>query len=158
MQIDLTNLIINKSSSIMIDNIVNISDNLLENSLIDELNNVYLKGRITVNEDDEFVLTGVLSGVMKLKDDITLEPVMYEFSTEIEENLDKFQKTLDITEILWQNILVEIPSKVRTTSEDVELSGDGWRVISEERFNEERNKLNNPFSNLDKLLDIKEDK
>ena len=35
--------------------------------------------------------------------------------------LEKKQNILDITEILWQNILVEIPSKVRSTDEDINL-------------------------------------
>jgi uncharacterized metal-binding protein YceD (DUF177 family) len=95
---------------------------------------------------------------MILKDDITLEPVEYNFDTEIEENLNKNENILDITEILWQNILVEIPSKVRATDEDIELSGEGWRVISENKYNEERNKANNPFSSLDELFKTKEDK
>ena len=72
--------------------------------------------------------------------------------------LEKKQNLLDITDILWQNILVEIPSKVRSTDEDVNLEGDGWRVISEEQFNLERNKANNPFANLDELLNTKEDR
>ena len=85
---------------------------------------------------------------MLLNDDVTLEPVEYHFGTEIEEILNKSENKLDITDILWQNILVEIPSKVRSTDEDIELSGDGWRVISEEKYNLERNKMDNPFQNL----------
>ena len=99
-----------------------------------------------------------LSGTMLLKDDITLESVEYSFNTEIEENLPNNQYVIDITDILWQNIFSEIPSQVRATDEDVYLSGDGWRVISEDMYNEERNKSNNPFSSLDELLKTKEDK
>ena len=95
---------------------------------------------------------------MILKDDITLEPVEYKFETEIEEILEKSKNILDITDILWQNILVEIPSKVRSTDEDINLEGDGWRIISEEQFQKERNKSNNPFANLDELLNTKEDR
>ena len=95
---------------------------------------------------------------MVLKDDITLEPVDYEFMAELEEILEKSKNILDITDILWQNILVEIPSKVRSTDEDINLEGNGWRVISEDRFNQERNKSNNPFANLDELLNTKEDR
>lgn len=94
---------------------------------------------------------------MHLKDDITLEPVEYKFKTDIDEILPKFQNILDITDVLWQNILVEVPSKVRNTDEEIELKGDGWRVITEERFNEER-KASKPFANLDKLLNTKEEK
>ena len=47
---------------------------------------------------------------------------------------------------------------LKNTDEDVNLEGDGWRVISEERFNQERNTKNNPFANLDELLNTKEDR
>ena len=95
---------------------------------------------------------------MTLKDDLTLEPVDYQFDTEIEEIIEELNKKLDITDVIWQNIVVEVPSKVRKNNEDIELSGDGWRVISEDKFNEERKQKNNPFSNLEELLNIKEEK
>ena len=157
MQVDLTKLLTNQTSTITINKSVNIPVELIKDSLIDNLENVLLIGKIIFDEEDNLVLTGNIKGTMILKDDITLEPVKYNFDTEIEEILNKNQNILDITEILWQNILVEIPSKVRATNEDIELNGDGWRVISEDKFNEERNKTNNPFASLDELLKTKED-
>lgn len=158
MKVDLTKLLTNQTSSISINNPINIPKELLTNSLIDDLENIILTGKITFDEEDNLLLEGSLKGTMILKDDITLEPVKYNFDTEIEEILNKNQNILDITEILWQNILVEIPSKVRATDEDIELSGEGWRVISENKYNEEINKSNNPFSSLNELLKTKEDK
>lgn len=158
MQVDLTKLLTNQTSTITINESVNIPVELLKNSLIDKLENIKLSGKINYDEEDNILLTGKIIGTMILKDDITLEPVEYNFDTEIEEILNKNQNILDITEILWQNILVEIPSKVRATDEDIELSGDGWRVISEESFEKERNRSNNPFASLDELLKTKEDK
>lgn len=158
MQIDITKLLNSYVDVIEVNQEVNISKNLLETSLITELKDVNLTGDITLDEDDNINLTGKLSGIMILKDDITLEPVEYEFNTELEEILEKSKNILDITDILWQNILVEIPSKVRSTDEDINLEGDGWRVISEEQFMRERNKSNNPFANLDELLNTKEDR
>ena len=158
MEVDLTKLLTNQTSSISINNPINIPKELLTNSLIDDLENIILTGKINFDEEDNLLLEGSLKGTMILKDDITLEPVKYNFDTEIEEILNKNQNILDITEILWQNILVEIPSKVRATDEDIELSGEGWRVISENKYNEEINKSNNPFSSLNELLKTKEDK
>ncbi len=158
MHIDLTKLLTNQTSSISVNNSVDIPKELLTNSLIKDLKNIMLIGKVRFDEEDNLTLTGKLTGTMTLSDDITLEPVEYNFDTEIEEILDKNQNILDITEILWQNILVEIPSKVRATDEDIELSGNGWRVISEEKYQEERNKSNNPFQSLDELLKTKEDK
>lgn len=158
MQIDITKLLNGYIDSIQINENVYITENLLESSLIDELQNVILNGDITLDEENNLYLTGNLTGVMILKDDITLEPVEYKFETELEETIEKNKNILDITDVLWQNIIVEIPSKVRSTSEDINLEGNGWRVISEEEFIKERNKSNNPFANLDELLNTKEDK
>jgi len=158
MQIDITKLLNSYVDVIEVNVEVNIPNELLAQSLITELQQVNLIGDITLNEDDNISLTGKISGTMILKDDITLAPVEYNFNTEIEEILEKSKNTLDITDILWQNILVEIPSKVRSTDEDITLEGNGWRVISEEQFNKERNNSNNPFANLDELLNTKEDR
>ena len=158
MQIDITKLLTNSINSISLSKEVIIPKSMLLNSRIDDLKNIIIQGNISLNEDNELILNATLSGIMILKDDITLEPVEYEFNTDFEEILNKNQNILDITDILWQNILVEIPSKVRKASEDINLSGDGWRVISEDKYNEERKMNNNPFSQLDELLRTKEDK
>ena len=158
MKIDITKLLNSYIDVIELNQEVNIPNELLSQSLITELKNVNLNGDITLDEDDNINLTGNLSGIMILKDDITLAPVEYQFNTDLEEILEKNKNILDITDILWQNILVEIPSKVRSTDEDINLEGDGWRVISEEQFQKERNKSNNPFANLDELLNTKEDR
>ena len=158
MKIDITKLLNAYVDEIEINEEINIPNELIQNSLITELKDVKFIGELTINEEDNLNLTGNLNGKMILKDDITLAPVEYNFNTELEEILEKSKNILDITEILWQNILVEIPSKVRSTDEDVNLEGDGWRVISEEQFVKERNKSNNPFANLDELLKTKEDR
>ena len=158
MQIDITKLLTHYIDTIEINEEVIIPDNILENCLITKLENIKLDGELFLNEDDNLNLTGKLKGIMILKDDITLDPVKYNFETDLEEILEKSKNILDITDILWQNILVEIPSKVRSTDEDINLEGNGWRVISEEQFQKERNKSNNPFANLDELLNTKEDR
>ena len=158
MQIDITKLLTGYVDEIELNNTVNIPVDLIAKSLITELKNVNITGELFLDEEDNLNLTGKISGTMILKDDLTLEPVEYNFDTEIEEILEKKQNILDITEILWQNILVEIPSKVRSTDEDINLEGAGWRVISEEQYNKERSNSNNPFANLDELLNTKEDR
>lgn len=158
MQIDISKLLIRHIDSIKIDNIINIPYELITKTLIQDLKNIKFDGEIFLDEDNKLNLIGKLNGIMILPDDITLEPFEYQFSTEIEEILEKSKNILDITDILWQNILVEIPSKVRNTDEVINLEGDGWRVISEEQFELERNQHNNPFANLNELLSKKEDR
>ena len=54
-------------------------------SEIDELKDIKLKGNLTIDEENKFLLSGDIFGTMVLKDDITLEPVDYNFNTFIGE-------------------------------------------------------------------------
>ena len=152
MTIDLFNLVVN-NKTINIDSDIIIPNEYLENSAIRRLNNIYFKGNIKKLVDDTYSLEGVLSGTMILADDITLEDYEYNFTSEIEENIEEtsinLQKTLDITDILWQNILIEVPSKVvNDKNKNIKLEGNGWRLISEDDLNNK----NNPLSELEDLL------
>jgi len=152
MTIDLFNLVVN-NKTINIDSDIIIPNGYLENSGIRRLNNIHFKGNIKKLVDDTYSLEGVLSGTMILADDITLEDYEYNFTSEIEENIEEtsinLQKTLDITDILWQNILIEVPSKVvNDKNKNIKLEGNGWRLISEDDLNSK----NNPLSELEDLL------
>ena len=152
MIIELFDLVIN-NKKIIIDNDVVISEELLSSSTIRRLENVHFSGTLSRLIDDTYELSGVLKGTMILPDDITLEDYEYNFTSEIEEKIEEtrinYQKTLDITEDLWQNILVEIPLKaVNEKNRDLKLEGDGWRLISEHDINTEKN----PLSSLKELL------
>ena len=146
--------LVSKGKKINIDNEVNISEELLSTSTIRRLYNVHFNGYIDKLIDDTYELVGTISGSMIIPDDITLEDFEYNFTSEIEENIDEtrinYQKTLDITEDLWQNILVEIPLKaVNEKNKNIKLEGDGWRLISEEDL---ENTKNNPLSSLEEML------
>lgn len=152
MTIDLFNLVVN-NKTINIDSDIIIPNEYLENSGIRRLNNIHFKGNIKKLVDDTYSLEGVLSGTMILANDITLEDYEYNFTSEIEENIEEtsinLQKTLDITDILWQNILIEVPSKVvNDKNKNIKLEGNGWRLISEDDLNSK----NNPLSELEDLL------
>ena len=141
------------NKTINIDSDIIIPNEYLENSGIRRLNNIHFKGNIKKLVDDTYSLEGVLSGTMILADDITLEDYEYNFTSEIEENIEEtsinLQKTLDITDILWQNILIEVPSKVvNDKNKNIKLEGNGWRLISEDDLNNK----NNPLSELEDLL------
>ena len=137
MVIELFNLVVN-NKKIIIDNDVVINDELLKTSTIRRLNNVHFNGYLDRLIDDTYELSGTLSGTMILPDDITLEDYEYNFTSSI-----------DDTEDLWQNILVEIPLKcVNDKNKDLTLEGDGWKLISEDDVKLE----NNPLSSLKDLL------
>ena len=152
MTIDLFNLVVN-NKTINIDSDIIVPNDYLEKSGIRRLNNIHFKGSIKKLVDDTYSLQGVLTGTMILADDITLEDYEYNFTSEIEENIEEtsinLQKTLDITDILWQNILIEVPSKVvNDKNKNIKLEGNGWRLISEDDLNNS----NNPLSELEDLL------
>ena len=153
MVIELFDLVI-KGKKIDIDNEVIISEEQIKTSTIRRLINVHFKGHLNKLIDDTYELIGTLSGTMIIPDDITFEDYEYNFTTEIEENIDEtrinFQKTIDITEDLWQNILVEIPLKaINEKNKNIKLEGEGWRLISEDEL---ANTKNNPLSSLEELL------
>lgn len=119
----------------------------LKESDIIELSKVKVNGTIKKKNDDEIYLDINVSGKMKINDSITLDEVWYPFSFEIDENLDEFvqkdENSLDIMEVLWQNIVLEVPLRYTTTEDYSCYQGDGWKLVSEEELVK-----NNPFSAL----------
>ena len=117
-----------------------------------KLSNVHFTGSLSKLIDDTYELIGTIKGTMIIPDNITLEDYTYDFTSEIEEKIEEtrvnFQKTLDITEDLWQNILVEIPLyAVNDKNKGIKLEGNGWRLISEDDIDLSVNK-DNPFKEL----------
>ena len=155
MIIDISKLILNMEDVLEIKREVNIPPEYIVSSSIRRLDSVNFSGSIVKLIDDSLELNGIVKGTMILPDDITLEDVSYSFDIKIEEKLENFTNSLDITDILWQNILVEIPSKVVSEkNKDLTLEGDGWRLVTEEELNE-CNK--NPFSELSKMFDSRKE-
>ena len=116
-----------------------------------KLDNVKINGQIFRNSLGNIELNLIVDGIMVLPCAITLKPVDYPFNIEIngeidelvEEKSKKFQNTIDILPIIWENILLEIPMRVVSEeAKDVTLKGDGWVFTTEE---EEKN---NPFMDL----------
>lgn len=137
MKLDLNYL--NRFSKLEIDEDVVFDESYLEKSEIRRLNNVHVSGIVEVDYEDNINLSLNITGTMVLPCAVTLNDVEYEFSSEFEESLGKFEEiyknnknSLEISEILWENIVLEIP--IRVVAECVKpsnTSGDGWELISE---------------------------
>lgn len=114
-----------------------------------DLSKIKVEGEITYPSDENLLLDANCNGVMKIKDSVTLEPVDYSFSFKINENvyekLENDQFSLDIIEILWENIVLEIPIRYSEVTDYKDLVGDGWKVISEDDV---KASTNNPFKEL----------
>lgn len=151
MIIDITSLNNLSISRINLENKVDIPKELYEKTEIIDLKDINFKGYLEVIEN-EYTLNGILTGTMILEDSISLDKIDYSFSCEIdeeiEENLEKSQNTLDITEILWQNIVLEVPLKLTNVESFDEYHGDGWKLISEDSIEN----TNNPFKELKDML------
>ena len=147
MIIELEELLCRNTNKITVDTDVSFSEDYLIESDIKSLKSVHFTGEIKEDSDTTINLKGTLKGIMVIEDAISLECVEYKFSCEIEENLDEFlennQNSIDILEILWQNIVLEIPLKYTEVEDLSKYQGDGWKVISEDEV-----KRNNPFSIL----------
>ena len=152
MIIELDELFCHNIDKINIDDEFSIASTMYENTDIKGLNNLHFAGQIEEESDGNLSLKGVLSGVMIVEDAISLEEIPYEFSSEIEENLEEFikngQNTIDILDILWQNIVLEVPIRYTKVTDLKKFSGDGWKLIDEEDI-----KGNNPFIQLKEKME-----
>ena len=149
---DITRLNNNIDKSITIDEVYSFKKEELEGTYLLSLDNVKINGEIFKNSLGNIELSITVDGVMVLPCAITLKPVDYPFSIEINGQLDelliendkKFKNTIDILPIIWENILMEIPMRVVSPdAENIELSGDGWSFTTKEM--EEKD---NPFMEL----------
>ena len=160
MDIDLTLLHSQTVKEVDITNSYTIPSNYFENTSVLKIEDINVEGKVYMNasEDDEEELTDYIEASIKgdiiLSDSISLEPVSYPVSIEINDILDqnckKNENTLDIFQFLWENIVLEVPLQFTKVKDLSKFHGDGWKLISEEELVSN----NNPFSDL--LKDFKE--
>lgn len=167
MIIDLTELITSNLEELSVDVLVLDEKKRYQTTTIKGIKNTHFLGSILkLYDNNTYKLSGLLEGVMILPDDITQEDVEYPFSVNIDENFNGFsnndlnnlriiQNRLDISDFLWQNILVEIPLKVKLPkNENLTLKGNGWRLVTEEEL---KSNNNSPLSELSKILDSRKE-
>lgn len=152
MNIDITMLNRRMKNTIDIDSEVIIPNDRFSNTEILDLKNLKLQGSIVRNSSDIITLKADLSGIMVLEDSISLEPIDHQFfcqiEEEFEENDENLENILDITDILWQNIVLEVPLKLTNVEDFNEYQGDGWKLVSEDSIKN----TNNPFSELRDMM------
>ena len=144
MYIDLAKI---DEKGINIDDTISFSEEYIKNTPIKKLDNIKVKGRAYYSVTNEIVFECHVEGNMMLEDAITLEPVAYPINLDIKEilgdNTDDFvkneSKTLDIIDILWQNIVLEVPISVRANPDKkYDLKGEGWELLNEEKTEDPR--------------------
>lgn len=158
MQIDLKKLY--TKDYIEIDEDFEIDLNTYQNKDIVALNNMHTKGRISLNALENLEINLTVTGIMILKDSVTLENIEYPVNIEINEEYSledqylaeyykKEQNILDIMMILWENIVLEVPISL-TNTKDVKLSGEGWSLGNVENKNDN---IDPRLARLAELLD-----
>lgn len=158
MQIDLKKLY--TKDYIEIDEDFEIDLNTYQNKDIVALNNMHAKGRISLNALENLEMNLTVTGIMTLKDSVTLENIEYPVNIEINEEYSledqylaeyykKEQNILDIMMILWENIVLEVPISL-TNTKDAKLSGEGWSLGNVENKNDN---IDPRLARLAELLD-----
>ena len=131
MKIDLRKLY--SLASVNIDGTITFPEERLKSAGIIRLEDVSVHGKAIINYEDEIELDLDLSGKMYLPCAISLEEVEVPFATKIEEIIGENNINnnfyLDLSDILWENIVLEIPIKVVKEGVHLETSsGKGWSV------------------------------
>ena len=144
--IDLTNLYSNVVDSISLDGEYSIGKESITDSRILDLSKISVKGEISKDLDDYQVKMNI-KGDMTINDSVTLKPVKYPFDIDFNEKLSEIiennENSLDINEVLWQNIVLEVPLRFTLVDDYSKIKGDGWKLVSEEDLVK-----NNPFTSL----------
>lgn len=136
--IDLSTL--NYKEKIEITGDFDLTDEKYTSGSIKKVTKVTADGYIFQNEVDEIIIRASVTGSLILIDSVTLEDISYDFAFDIDENIEendsKDKNLLDINELLWQNIVLEVP--IRYTKSDADnLKGDNWEVRNANQKDEE---------------------
>lgn len=157
MNIDLTRLRSGVDKKVVIDLNYSFDKEMLGND-IKSLDNVKISGEITRNSMDDYILNVNIKGTAILTCTITLKDVPYDFNIDINDslvvlfeevgiNIENIDNTIDILPIIWENIVMEIPTYVVSPgASSTELEGDGWTLNkSKKQENSELSKLKDLF-------------
>lgn len=145
MKIDLTKMLYNGLYKLPIKGDIIIPKNMLNKTSIKDITPIKVEG-IIYDNNGEYELDIRINGIMTLLCARTLKKVNRQFDIQIDEIIDEnsdnsleiIQNSLDIFPIVWQNILVDVPLRVLAPDAKEEpISGDGWRLITEDTDEEE---------------------
>ena len=127
---------------ILIDSTISFGEEYLQVSAIKKLDNIKVSGRIYYSLTKEVIIVGNVKGNMTLVDgysgdlidypfNIDLDEILADFSEEDEKKGKKPQNSLDLKEVLWENIVLEVPIVVSKDNEVKTKKGEFWEVRDE---------------------------
>lgn len=152
MIVDITKLNQNIVSEINVDDDVVLEGEQFKDSDIIGLKDLHVAGNIKLNQEREAELDLKLTGIMIIEDSISLEELEHQISIDIQEVFEKndtnLTNTIDISDILWQNIVLEVPLRFTNVRDYSKFKGEGWKLLSEDDIQSS----NNPFKDLEDLF------
>ena len=127
---------------IIIDQLVDFDESYYKKTTIKGLKDVHVKGKIYYSQTGEVIFSGKIKGIMSLQEANTGELVDYPFKSEVSEILAEnnnieanlrtnTQNSLDLKEVLWQNIVLEVPIRVVESLKPKLSKGEGWELMDE---------------------------
>lgn len=103
--------------------------------LLNGLDDVRAKGVIIDNQESYNIIMDI-TGIMHLKSSIDLSDIEKkidihydDFIENLAEEYKKGTNLLDISPIIWENILLEIPIRAAGNKTFSTTSGDGWEIL-----------------------------
>ena len=130
MKIDLNKLYIHEYLDI--DENIRVPKDYYQTLDIRNVSEVKVKGNISLDNFDQVNINLNIKGTFTLPCSVSLEDVYYDFECNIDENIFekeiKDQFKLDILDLLWENIVLEVPYRVVKEGATIKSSGDGWEL------------------------------
>lgn len=156
---DISKLNNNTEEKLEIDESLEFSKDKLKYTDIESLDNIRVKGFVSRIQDNVYHLSIHITGNMVLLCARSLEKVTYPLDIFVDKNIGEvendeeiqviYQNSLDIFEIVWENIVLEVPLRVVKEDASFISEGNGWSLIDEDEL-----KSNSPFSELKSMLDM----
>jgi len=119
-----------------INEMVTFNEEYYKNSMIKSTRDIKSLGKIYLNSAEEIILEINLQGVIKIIDSYSAELVDYPININFEENFGEIsqieENTLDILDILWENIVLEVPISFTTKKSIQTAQGEGWELLDED--------------------------
>lgn len=131
MLIDLTKL--SYQDELVIDEELRIDESIYQETDIKDLSPVKVNAILKYTVDEELSIELKAKGRMILEDAISTKEISHDFELETEEILESFDNSIDIIDILWQNIVLEIPLRKTLEKDLSKYKGEGWKLIEERK-------------------------
>ncbi len=97
---------------------------------IKKADNILFDGILYFDYEDNIIIEGNITGFIILEDSIDLSDYKYQLDIKIEELVEVTNYIIDIKEIVWKNIILELPMKI-TSKKLKEEKGENWEIKSE---------------------------